>query len=60
MDFKERLLDELEQLSVKISKLETYIIKQEDNIDISLEQTQLGAMMKYRKMLEQRILKLMK
>lgn len=60
MDFKERLLDELEQLSVKISKLETYIIKQEDNIDISLEQTQLGAMMKYRKILEQRILKLMK
>jgi len=58
MDFRERLLKELEELSVKINKLENYIMSNV-RIDTDLETIQLQAMMEYRRILEKRILKLM-
>lgn len=60
MDFKERLLNELEELMVKIDRLERYLEKQNVNDDFKLEETQLDIMLSYRECLKQRILKLMK
>ncbi len=60
MDFKERLLNELEELMVKIDRLERYLEKQNANDDFKLEETQLDIMLSYRECLKQRILKLMK
>ena len=60
MDFKERLLNELEELTVKIDRLERYLEKQNVNDDFKLEETQLDIMLSYRECLKQRILKLMK
>lgn len=60
MDFKERLLNELEELMVKIDRLERYLEKQNINDDFKLEKTQLDIMFSYRECLKQRILKLMK
>lgn len=58
MDFKERLLDELTQLVIKIEKLKSYIYSTENDTD--LEMQQLTSMVQYRLTLEKRILKLMK
>ena len=60
MDFKERLIIELEELSVKIDRLGRYLEKQNVNDDFKLEEKQLEAMVMYKECLEQRILKLMK
>lgn len=59
MDFKERMIKELEELTLKIEKLGNYIERTPQE-SVSLEQVQLGAMIKYQEMLEKRILKLMK
>lgn len=60
MDFKERLLIELEELTVKMDRLGRYLEKQNVNDDFKLEEKQLEAMVMYKECLEQRILKLMK
>ena len=58
MDFKERLLDELTDLVIKIEKLKAYLYSTEN--DTELENQQLTSMVQYRLTLEKRILKLMK
>lgn len=59
MDFKERLIIELEELTIKIDRLGRYLEKQNVNDDFKLEEKQLEAMARYKDCLEQRILKLM-
>ena len=63
MNYRERLLDELENLTIKIDRLERYIKEQTESdivVDLDFESKQLEAMTVYRHWLEQRILKLMK
>lgn len=60
MDFKERLLIELEDLTIKIVKLKKYIEENKMTIEVKFEESQLQAMEVYKHWLEQRILKLMK
>lgn len=60
MEFKERLLIELEDLTIKIVKLKKYIEENKMTIDVKLEENQLQAMEVYKHWLEQRILKLMR
>ncbi|MGN1032570.1 MAG: crAss001_48 related protein [Intestinibacter sp.] len=57
MDFKERLLKELEDLSVKIDRLSRYITTTTE--DAELEARQIDLMYKYKWVLELRIKKLM-
>ncbi|MBO6242987.1 MAG: hypothetical protein J6O41_00225 [Clostridia bacterium] len=60
MTFKERLLNELEDLIIKIDRLNKYIETNNNSIfDIDLEIKQLHAMNEYKIYLEYRILKLM-
>lgn len=60
MNFKERLLVELEDLTIKIDRLKRYLAEQNVNDDLRLEEEQLQAMEVYKHWLEQRILKFMK
>lgn len=60
MDYKERLIYELEELTIRIDKLGKYIEKTNINDDIRLETKQLEYMIMYKECLEHRILKLMK
>lgn len=60
MNFKERLLKELEELSVRIDRLSNYIINTTENTDTSLEGRQLDLMYQYKWVLELRIKKMMK
>jgi hypothetical protein len=60
MNFKERLICELEDLSIKIDKLKCFIDHSNVNDDIRLEVKQLEVMIKYKECLEERILKFMK
>ena len=57
MDFKERLLKELEDLSVKIDRLSSYITT--TTKDTELEARQIDLMYKYKWVLKLRIKKLM-
>lgn len=58
MDYKERMLDELNELTAKITRLYDYIELTNNNTD--LEKQQFEAMCQYRKILALRILELMK
>ena len=59
MTFQERLLNEFEDLTIKIDRLEKYI--NDNKLDkTSLEVKQLNAMMLYQDILEDRIIKIMK
>lgn len=60
MDFKERLLYELEELSVKSDRLLKYINATDRKTDTELEEKQLDIMNAYKNILRARILKLMK
>lgn len=60
MDFKVRLLDELEQLILRINRLSSYIENESNNEDKRLEQQQLGIMLEYKDILKRRIYNLMK
>ncbi len=62
MDFKERLLNELEELNLKIYKLSTYISESNnsDNEEKRLENQQLEIMLEYKDILRRRIINLMK
>lgn len=60
MNYKERLIEELKELSIRIDRLQRYLENQNINEDFELEEEQLKAMKTYRRYLEQRILKLMK
>lgn len=59
MNYKERLLIELEELTIKIEKLKRYIEENKITSYTDLEENQLSAMEVYKHWLEQRILKLM-
>ena len=60
MTFKDRLLNELEDLIIKIDRLNKYIETNNNSIfDIDLEIKQLHSMNEYKIYLEYRILKLM-
>ena len=58
MDYKERMLDELNELTAKITRLYDYI--ELTNNDTNLEKQKFEAMCQYRKILALRILELMK
>ena len=60
MDFKVRLLDELEQLILRINRLSSYIENESNNEDKRLEQQQLEIMLEYKDILKRRIYNLMK
>ena len=60
MDFKERLLDELEQLVLRIDRLSSYTEIESNNEDKRLEQQQLEIMLEYKDILRRRIINLMK
>ena len=55
MNYKERLLNELEELSIRIDKLVSYINNVPNGQDITLEFNQLQAMSEYRYYLKERI-----
>ena len=59
MNYKERLLNELEELSIRIDRLLKYIHEQPNGKDITLEFNQLQAMKEYRHWLNERKLNLM-
>lgn len=59
MNYKARLLNELEELSIKIDKLTSYINNIPNGQDITLEFNQLQAMKEYEHWLNERILNLM-
>ena len=60
MNYKERMLKELEELTIKIDKLNNYIINLPyGSKDITLEFNQLQAMKEYKYWLNERILNLM-
>lgn len=57
--YQERLLNEFEELTIKIDRLERYI--NDNKLDkTSLEVKQLNAMIVYQDILEDRIIKVMK
>lgn len=59
MTFQERLLNEFEDLTIRIDRLEKHI--NDNKLDkTSLEVKQLNAMMMYQDILEDRIIKIMK
>ena len=63
MTFQERLLDELEELNLKIYKLSSRISDKEndfDNEEKRLENKQLEIMLEYKDILRRRIINLMK
>lgn len=62
MTFQERLLDELEELNLKIYKLSTYISESNnsENEEKRLENQQLEIMLEYKDILRRRIINLMK
>lgn len=63
MDFKERLLNELEELNLKIYKLSSHISDKENNSENEekrLENKQLEIMLEYKDILRRRIINLMK
>lgn len=62
MTFQERLLNELEELNLKIYKLSTYISESNnsENEEKRLENQQLEIMLEYKDILRRRIINLMK
>ena len=62
IDFQERLLDELEELNLKIYKLSSYISESNnsENEEKRLENQQLEIMLEYKDILRRRIINLMK
>lgn len=62
MAFQERLLNELEELNLKIYKLSTYISESNnsENEEKRLENQQLEIMLEYKDILRRRIINLMK
>lgn len=60
MDFKDRLLDELEQLILRIDRLSSYTEIESNNEEKRLENQQLEIMLEYKDILRRRIINLMK
>lgn len=61
--FKIRMLEELEDLIIKIDRLSKFVSNEnekEGTTDIKLEEMQLNKMLEYRDILKHRILKFMK
>ena len=61
--FKIRMLQELEDLTIKIDRLSRFVANEnakEETTDIKWEEMQLNKMLEYRDILKHRILKFMK